>query len=63
MLSGRQVAATSRIRVHLPVNLLGAVLEILEEHGLASAVDLHVHPKGPEDEKVATVLTMKELGV
>ena len=62
MLSGCQVAATSRIRVHLPVYLLSAVLGVLEEHGLASAVDLHVHPKGPEDEKVVPVLTTKELG-
>ena len=63
MLSGCQVAATSRIRVHLPVYLLSAVLGVLEEHGLASAVDLHVRPKGPEDEKVVPVLTTKELGV
>ena len=62
MLSGRQMAAASRIRVHLPVYLLSAVLGVLEEHGLASAVDLHVHPKGPEDEKVVPVLTTKELG-
>ena len=55
--------STSRIRVHLPACLLAAVLEVVEKHGFANTVDLHIHPEASEAREVASESDTKECGV